>query len=103
MLLFSQMTRVLDVVQDFLDLRSFPCLRLDGSTKTEQRYSSLICTVTIPSCSNEAIWPGQMPGGATAAELCVQRAMNTGQTVTQELRSAIQMVTEELKGATTPV
>ena len=32
-LLFSQMTRALDVVEDFLDLRGLPCLRLDGTTK----------------------------------------------------------------------
>ena len=32
-LLFSQMTRALDVVEDFLDLRGLPCLRLDGACK----------------------------------------------------------------------
>lgn len=37
MLLFSQMTRALDVVQDFLCMRSLSHLRLDGSTKTDDR------------------------------------------------------------------
>lgn len=36
-LLFSQMTRALDVLGDFLDLRGHAHLRLDGSTKTEDR------------------------------------------------------------------
>ena len=36
-LLFSQMTRALDVLGDFLDLRGHRHLRLDGSTKTEDR------------------------------------------------------------------
>ncbi|KAK9808778.1 hypothetical protein WJX72_003449 [[Myrmecia] bisecta] len=36
-LLFSQMTRVLDIIQDFLALRGFSYLRLDGSTKTDDR------------------------------------------------------------------
>jgi superfamily II DNA or RNA helicase len=36
-LLFSQMTRALDVLGDFLDLRGHTHLRLDGSTKTEDR------------------------------------------------------------------
>ena len=38
MLLFSQMTRALDVIQDYLDLRSIPHLRLDGTTKSEDRH-----------------------------------------------------------------
>ena len=37
MLLFSQMTRALDVIQDYLDLRAIPHLRLDGTTKTDDR------------------------------------------------------------------
>ena len=37
MLLFSQMTRVLDVIQDFLDLRAIPHLRLDGTTRAQDR------------------------------------------------------------------
>jgi SWI/SNF-related matrix-associated actin-dependent regulator of chromatin subfamily A protein 2/4/ATP-dependent helicase STH1/SNF2 len=36
-LLFSQMTRVLDVIQDFLDLRAMPHLRLDGTTRAQDR------------------------------------------------------------------
>ena len=36
-LLFSQMTRALDMVEDFLQLRSFNFLRLDGKTKSDAR------------------------------------------------------------------
>ncbi len=36
-LLFSQMTRALDVIQDYLDMRAIPHLRLDGTTKTDDR------------------------------------------------------------------
>ncbi|EFJ49946.1 hypothetical protein VOLCADRAFT_43161, partial [Volvox carteri f. nagariensis] len=36
-LLFSQMTRALDLVEEFLELRGLPYLRLDGSTRTEDR------------------------------------------------------------------
>ena len=36
-LLFSQMTRALDMVEDFLQLRSFKYLRLDGKTKSDAR------------------------------------------------------------------
>ena len=39
-LLFSQMTRALDVIQDYLDLRTIPHLRLDGTTKSEDRSVS---------------------------------------------------------------
>lgn len=38
MLLFSQMTRALDMVEDFLQLRTFKYLRLDGKTKSDARY-----------------------------------------------------------------
>ena len=36
-LLFSQMTRALDILADFLDDRGYTHLRLDGMTKTEER------------------------------------------------------------------
>ncbi|GLI68496.1 hypothetical protein VaNZ11_012939 [Volvox africanus] len=36
-LLFSQMTRALDLVEELLELRGHPYLRLDGSTRTEER------------------------------------------------------------------
>ncbi|KAL3130584.1 hypothetical protein ABBQ38_008389 [Trebouxia sp. C0009 RCD-2024] len=41
-LLFSQMTRALDMVEDFLQLRSLKYLRLDGKTKSDARASMLI-------------------------------------------------------------
>lgn len=42
-LLFSQMTRALDVIQDYLDLRAIPHLRLDGTTKSEDRRAAGPC------------------------------------------------------------
>ena len=36
-LLFSTMTRLLDVVEDYLDWRGFEYLRLDGATSASQR------------------------------------------------------------------
>lgn len=39
-LLFSQMTRALDMVEDFLQLRGLKYLRLDGKTKSDARCRS---------------------------------------------------------------
>ena len=41
MLLFSQMTRTLDLVEDALTGLGLPYLRLDGSTKTDARAALL--------------------------------------------------------------
>lgn len=40
-LLFSQMTRLMDILGVYLDLHGFKFLRLDGSTKTEERGTLL--------------------------------------------------------------
>lgn len=40
-LLFSQMTRALDIIQDFMILREYKHLRLDGSVKAEERGAML--------------------------------------------------------------
>ncbi|KAL5981076.1 putative ATP-dependent DNA helicase chr12 [Asimina triloba] len=40
-LLFSQMTRLIDILEIYLQLHDFKYLRLDGSTKTEERGSLL--------------------------------------------------------------
>ena len=36
-LIFSQMTHVMDILQIFFDYRGFKHLRLDGNTKAEER------------------------------------------------------------------
>eukprot|EP00050_Salpingoeca_kvevrii_P019902 m.91925 g.91925 ORF g.91925 m.91925 type:complete len:756 (-) comp8622_c0_seq1:170-2437(-) len=40
-LLFSQMTRVLDILQDYLAYREYNYERLDGSVRGEERYSAI--------------------------------------------------------------
>ena len=40
-LLFSQMTRLLDVLEEYLDWRGFTHMRLDGSTKSDDRANLL--------------------------------------------------------------
>jgi SWI/SNF-related matrix-associated actin-dependent regulator of chromatin subfamily A protein 2/4 len=40
-LLFSQMTRLMDILEIYLQLHDYKFLRLDGSTKTEERGSLL--------------------------------------------------------------
>ena len=39
-LIFTQMSRMLDLLEVFLNLHAFTYLRLDGSTKPEQRQVS---------------------------------------------------------------
>jgi len=36
-LIFFQMTKVMDIMEDFLKMMGFKYLRLDGGTKTEER------------------------------------------------------------------
>ncbi|KAG2236231.1 hypothetical protein INT48_008591, partial [Thamnidium elegans] len=40
-LIFFQMTRIMSIMEDYLNWRSFPYLRLDGSTKSDDRSSLL--------------------------------------------------------------
>ena len=40
-LIFSQMTRVLDILGDYMDLRGYPCERLDGSVHGDERQKAI--------------------------------------------------------------
>ncbi|XP_052193253.1 probable helicase CHR10 isoform X2 [Diospyros lotus] len=40
-LLFAQMTRTLDILQDFLELRKYSYERLDGSIRAEERFAAI--------------------------------------------------------------
>ncbi|XAR63236.1 DNA helicase [Bertholletia excelsa] len=40
-LLFAQMTRTLDILQDFLELRNYSYERLDGSIRAEERFAAI--------------------------------------------------------------
>lgn len=47
-LIFFQMTRIMSIMEDYLNWRKHPYLRLDGSTKSEDR-SSLLKTFNQPN------------------------------------------------------
>lgn len=46
-LIFTQMTRMLDVLESFLSFHGHRYLRLDGTTKVEQRQVHLSCYTSI--------------------------------------------------------
>ena len=41
------MTRILDVLEEFLDLRSYNYVRFDGSTKPDDRFVLVCLTVVL--------------------------------------------------------
>lgn len=43
-LIFTQMSKMLDVLEAFLNFHGYIYLRLDGTTKVDQRQVSIICT-----------------------------------------------------------
>jgi len=40
-LLFSQMTRMLDILQDYSEISGYKCLRIDGTTKQADRQEMI--------------------------------------------------------------
>ena len=61
-LLFSQMTRVLDVIQDYADVRAIPHLRLDGTTRSQDRRAPTLAPFhssffTSPTCVDACLRP----------------------------------------------
>jgi SNF2 family DNA or RNA helicase len=40
-LIFSQMTRMLDILEDFMDLEGYDYCRIDGTTKQEERQERI--------------------------------------------------------------
>lgn len=40
-LIFSQFTRMLDVLEDYMNLSSYPVERIDGSTKARDRQQAI--------------------------------------------------------------
>lgn len=58
-LLFSTMTRVLDVLEDYLDWRGFEHLRLDGAVSSAER-GDLVQQFNSPGDSNESSCPGAL-------------------------------------------
>lgn len=50
-LIFTQMTRMLDVLEQFLNYHGHIYLRLDGSTRVEQRQVSLDAMFWVCQCN----------------------------------------------------
>jgi len=40
-LIFSQFTRMLDVLQDYMRMAGWPCERIDGSVKSRDRQAAI--------------------------------------------------------------
>ena len=53
-LIFTQMTKMLDVLEAFLNLHGYTYLRLDGTTKPEQRQASSGITCLMLASISEA-------------------------------------------------
>ena len=65
MLIFTQMTRMLDVLEQFLTYHGHLYLRLDGSTRVEQRQVTQASPALRGSPQLCLLFPGlRVPGGA---------------------------------------
>ncbi|XP_057828466.2 probable helicase CHR10 isoform X4 [Cryptomeria japonica] len=53
-LIFAQMTRTLDILQDYLELRRYSYERLDGSVRAEERFAAVQSFSGKPSSVQEA-------------------------------------------------
>lgn len=57
-LLFSQMTRMLDILEDYMHLRQFPFFRLDGTTPQPERQAQIeefnACTTTAATTTSSS-------------------------------------------------
>lgn len=83
-LLFSTMTRALDVIEDHLGWRGLPCLRLDGSTSSAERGELVdrfndpggwVAAEFVPVCGRSVAWRAST----------LRAASSTGDTVTTAL------------------
>lgn len=61
-LIFTQMTRMLDVLEAFLNLNGHSYCRLDGSTKPEQRQVSMSHFVKIKEYITESMAYANLKG-----------------------------------------
>ena len=52
-LIFTQMTKMLDILEAFLNLHGYTYLRLDGTTKPEQRQVRLQLSISCLSLPSE--------------------------------------------------
>lgn len=90
-LIFTQMTRMLDVLEQFLNYHGHIYLRLDGNTRVEQRQVSpagpcIEFDTTCHVCSSISVftlvhllsirlsWSGSMPTSVFSASFCPRAA-----------------------------
>lgn len=67
-LIFSQMTRMLDIIEDHLYMQNTPCVRLDGSMhRTDREHSIHAFTKHAPSSSSSSRAEGAAQATATAS------------------------------------
>ena len=72
-LIFSQMTQMLDVLQDYLFAKSYRCCRLDGSTKLEERQEGIDLFNSDPDvfCFLISTKAGGLGINLTSADTCI--------------------------------
>jgi ATP-dependent DNA helicase len=72
-LIFSQMTQMLDILQDYLFNKNYRCCRLDGSTKLQDRQDGIDLFNTDPDvfCFLISTKAGGLGINLTAADTCI--------------------------------
>ena len=78
-LIFTQMTKVLDILESFLSFHGHTYMRLDGSTKVEQRqmlmeryFFSLLNLFFKIIKKKHYFFPGLMPTASILCSFCQQ-------------------------------
>ena len=68
MLIFSQFTRMLDILEDYLTAAQYPCERIDGSVSLRDRQAAIDrYTKGAPGCHYEAC-KGMLPARWTVSQ-----------------------------------
>lgn len=72
-LIFSQMTSVLDILQDYLAYRNYSCVRIDGQVKMKDRQEAIDQYNSDPSlfCFLLSTRAGGLGINLTAADTCI--------------------------------
>ena len=98
-LVFSQWTRVLDIIQDYLTYREFPYERLDGSVRAEERFLSIsrFQKTDSQTCDDEFVFllttrAGGVGLNLTAADTVVFMDMDFNPTVDEQAAARIHRI-----------